>query len=45
MEIKKITKTTSGKHYTKKELAEIKAGEIVGNNDNIFVPDFLTACE
>lgn len=31
-----------GKHYTKKELALKKAREILGNSDNIVVPDFLT---
>lgn len=31
-----------GKHYTKKELALKKAREILGNSDNIIVPDFLT---
>ena len=43
MTTNKITNTSSKKHYTKKELAEIKARGIVGNNDNIFIPDFLTA--
>ena len=43
METRKITKTKGGKHYTKKEIAEMKAREIVGNSDNIFIPDFLTS--
>jgi len=39
---KKTSKKPTGKHYTKKELALIKAGEILGNNDNILIPNFLT---
>lgn len=42
LEKKQPTKNKGGKHYTKKELALQKAGEIIGNNDNILIPDFLT---
>ena len=31
-----------GKHYTKAELEKMKRGEIRGNNDKIYPPDFLT---
>lgn len=39
---KQPPKSKGGKHYTKQELALMKAGEIIGNNDNILIPDFLT---
>ncbi len=42
MEGKQPAKNKGGKHYTKKELALMKAGKIIGNCDNVLVPDFLT---